>query len=386
MPDYFVRVYQRVNVGGSDGFSYTGNITVRDDDGNQDAIFNDIETAGSGEFNGDQEVVASSAAPFGVGETIRTRGLYRFENTGTGETFDVYELFSNSVGGFPTETYFTVPALPPAWMFDTGVTRTYTFINRDGTVPYSGVICFAAGTLITCDAGRQVPVEKLKAGDTVLTKDGRYSAVRWVGSRSYTGFAFKASPGLRPIRVRAGALGAGLPERDLIVSPQHRILVRSKIAERMFGVSDVLLPAKKLVGIEGIEIAQDIGEVEYFHILFDRHEVIYSNGALSESLFTGPEALKALAPRARAEVASLFPDICTPSFQADPAGYIPPRGKQVRRLIERHQKNGKSLFDVTAAAPCDGAERGTYDSAKVRPFKVPVRPDPFGAAQYRQAV
>ncbi len=98
----------------------------------------------------------------------------------------------------------------------------------------------------------------------------------------------------------AGALGPGHPARPLVVSPQHRILVRSAIAQRMFGSAEVLVAAKQLLSLDGIDVAQDLETVEYFHILFDRHEIVFAKGTETESLYTGPQALRGIAaPRER---------------------------------------------------------------------------------------
>src|SRR5690606_24870473 len=114
---------------------------------------------------------------------------------------------------------------------------------------------------------------------------------------------------LRPIRIRAGALGNGTPSSDLVLSPQHRVLVRSRIAQKMFGATEVLVAARQLLLLDGIDIATDLTEVEYFHMLFDRHEVVISNGALTESLYTGAQALQAVGKAARDEIFTLFPQL-----------------------------------------------------------------------------
>ena len=92
---------------------------------------------------------------------------------------------------------------------------------------------------------------------------------------------------LWPVRICVGALGNGLPERDLLVSRQHRMLVSSRIALRMFGQADVLIPAIRLTALPGIAIDTNVTEVEYFHILLANHEVVFAEGAATESLYTG---------------------------------------------------------------------------------------------------
>lgn len=203
--------------------------------------------------------------------------------------------------------------------------------------------CYTRGTMITTASG-PVAVETLKAHDLIYTCDNGYQPIRWIGSRGLSAALVSATPELRPIRIKAGALGAGTPETDLIVSPQHRVLVRSKIAQRMFGTDEVLIAAKQLLEVEGIDVAGDMEEVEYFHILFDRHEVIIANGAESESLYTGPEALKSVGQAARDEIFTIFPDLRDAAPDALPPSarnLIP--GRMGRKLATRHVKNHRAL-------------------------------------------
>lgn len=203
------------------------------------------------------------------------------------------------------------------------------------------IACFSSGTLIKTMQG-EVAIEDLRAGDRVLTMDAGYQPIRWIGGRKLDKIELSLNPKLKPIRIRADALGPGLPETDLLVSPQHRVLVRSAVAQRMFDAYEVLIPANKLLTLPGIDIEWDADEVEYFHMLFDAHQLVWSNGAVTESLFTGPEALKAVSPEAREEIATLFPEIVDPGFVPTPARPIPEKGKLMKALAQRLAKNGKS--------------------------------------------
>ncbi|WP_156127436.1 Hint domain-containing protein [Paracoccus sanguinis] len=198
-------------------------------------------------------------------------------------------------------------------------------------------ICFAAGTLVRTPTG-EVAVETLKVGDLVMTRDNGAQPVRWIDS---TRRALRRGSRLAPVRIRAGALGDNLPESDLLVSPQHRMLVRSAIAQRMFGTDEVLVAAKQLLQIDGIDIADDLDEVVYVHFIFDRHEIVYANGAESESLYTGPEALKTLSPQAREEILALFPDLAEDALP-EPARVLA-SGRLGRKLAVRHAQNDKPL-------------------------------------------
>lgn len=219
---------------------------------------------------------------------------------------------------------------------------TVAGLNTSSPTPFPGVPCFVAGTLIETLRG-EVLVEELKVGDPVRTMDCGYQAICWIGRRRLSRAELEANPQLFPIRIRAGALGAGKPYADLLVSPQHRVLVRSKIAERIFSKVEVLVPANKLVAIDGIDVEWEAQGVEYFHILFRTHQIVFSNRTPTESMLTGPEALKAVSLDARREIETLFPEITAPDFVPVSARLIPDNGKRMKELAQRHQKNKKPL-------------------------------------------
>lgn len=212
--------------------------------------------------------------------------------------------------------------------------------SQDLTFDTTNVTCFASGTLIRTPQG-EVEVQDLAQGDLVTTVDAGAQPVLWIGLRHLSAAALAAAPHLRPIRIPAGALGGGLPLRDLTVSPQHRVLVRSQIARRMFGQDEVLVAAKHLTGTGGITVVDDAAGVDYWHFMFDSHQVVYSEGATTESLFTGPEALKAVSAEGRREIMELLP-------QLQDATFAPARtlvgGRQGRSLAGRHRKNGTALY------------------------------------------
>lgn len=202
---------------------------------------------------------------------------------------------------------------------------------------FNFVTCFTTGALMSTPTG-QVPIEDLKEDDLLLTRDHGFQRIRWIGK------AQRAALGsFTPVRIEAGALGLGLPVRDLIVSPQHRLLVSSVIARRVAGSTEVLVPAKKLVGLPGINYAEDMITVTYYHVLLDRHEVIFAEGAPTESLLTGAMALQAIGTDALKEIQSLFPELLQSA--AHPARIIP-RGQQMRDLVARHAKNAKPLLEA----------------------------------------
>ena len=222
-----------------------------------------------------------------------------------------------------------------------GNTDTFTFPGDDSDLPIYEIPCFGRGTLLTKDDG-VIAVEDICVGDEIMTRDHGLQSVRWVGCKKIDQFILAANKNLRPIRISAGALGNNTPSQDLIVSPQHRVLVRSKIAQKIFGTNEILVAVKQLLQIDGIEIARDLDEIEYYHILFDQHEVVFSNGAETESLFTGSEALKSVGSEARAEIFTLFPELEAESYKATPARTLA-SGRTGRRLAVRHKQNSKVL-------------------------------------------
>lgn len=230
---------------------------------------------------------------------------------------------------------------------------TYTVRSGPGTTDNAHILyanmayCFARGTLIRTPRG-DVAVEDLVPGDLVCTHDHGDQPIRWIGTRKLGPDELAANEKLRPIRIDEGALGPGTPAKDLVVSPQHRVLVSSGIAQRMFGTNQVLVAATQLRSVKGINIAADLTEVEYFHLLCDQHEVVEANGALTEKLFLGAEALKAIGPAARDEIFALFPEIEAGGSELSPVREIV-QGGRARKLAERHVKNDKDMVSGSHA-------------------------------------
>ncbi len=176
---------------------------------------------------------------------------------------------------------------------------TLTFDNTN-------VACFARRTHIMTRNG-EVPIEELKVGDMVLTADHGYKPIRWIGSQ-----AVLASGKLAPIQISRGALGN---HRDLYVSQQHRMLLSGWWSELMFGEAEVLAASKSLVNDDTIWKVEG-GEVEYFHMLFDTHEIIFAEGIPSESYHPGEQGWDGLCDAARAEILGLFPQLAGGRFSA----------------------------------------------------------------------
>jgi hypothetical protein len=179
----------------------------------------------------------------------------------------------------------------------------------------------------------------------VLTLDRGYQTLRLALNRTVDAKNLRANPKLLPVRITAGAMGAGLPKRDLWVSRQHRMVVNSKISARMFDRATVLVAAIKLTEMPKIDVDEKPTQVTYFHLLFDNHEVVYAEGAPSESFFLGPETRKTVPAAAWEEITTLFPHVADLAFTPAPALTIPSNSLQ-KQLVRRHLKNSKALLST----------------------------------------
>lgn len=171
------------------------------------------------------------------------------------------------------------------------------------------IICFTPGARIATPKG-EVAVETLRAGDKVFTRDNGAQTLRWVGRRDLTPDEMRSAPSFQPILIRKGALGKALPERDMLVSPQHRMLITSDLAEVMFQEREVLIAAKHLTGLDGVDQVTTAA-VSYLHLMFDQHEVVLADGAWSESFQPGDHSLRGIGADQRNEVLTLFPELDT---------------------------------------------------------------------------
>ncbi|PKP85342.1 MAG: hypothetical protein CVT80_03130 [Alphaproteobacteria bacterium HGW-Alphaproteobacteria-2] len=201
-------------------------------------------------------------------------------------------------------------------------TGQIVFKNIEKIIP-----CFTPGTRIGTPSGEK-PVEDLRPGDRVITRDHGVQTVRWVGARTLSRTELALAPDLRAVRIRAGALGHGLPERDMLVSPNHRMLVMSERTRLFFDEAEVLVAAKHLADGDGIAQVETAG-VTYIHVMFDHHEVILADGAWSESFQPGDWSLRGLEREQRAELLDLFPELAE---TASRAGY-----RAARRSLKKHE-------------------------------------------------
>lgn len=253
------------------------------------------------------------------------------------------DYFIDSAG---EDGYFLVfpDGAPPA---NTVLTVGAPFSNADFE-PHADLMCFAASTQIDTPNGPR-PVETLRQGDLVETLDDGPQALRLTVKRHLDAAHLAANPAHRPVRIPAGALGQGLPNADLMVSPQHRMLIRSRAAKRLFGNTENLVAAKHLIGVNGIDIA-DVTDVTYVHLLCDAHQILRANGAASETLFACANTLNMLPKAQHQELLSIFPELA--NYHADT--HIPARpfltGKQGRKLSDIHNRKNRPLLEQPRAA------------------------------------
>ena len=191
----------------------------------------------------------------------------------------------------------------------------------------SGCPCFTPGTLIATRKGER-RVEDLQVGDRVITRDNGLQEIRWIGRRDLTEGDQKRGPHLKPVLIQQGALGDGLPERDFLVSPNHKILVANDKTTLHFDENEVLVAAKHLTGITGVDVVE-VDQTTYIHLLFDAHEVILSNGTWSESFQPQAETIAGVGNAQRQEILELFPELRDPESVE---GYA-----SARRALTRHE-------------------------------------------------
>lgn len=186
-------------------------------------------------------------------------------------------------------------------------------------VTINQVPCFVAGTMIATVDGA-VAVEAITPGDMVLTKDNGPQPVRWAGRRKVA-----AVGALAPIRIAPNTFGR---HGKLLVSPQHRVLVQDALAELLFGHSEVLVAAKDLVNDHSVRPLEG-GVVEYVHILFDEHQVIFSEGLATESFLPGPHTMRGFEHAAVEELRRIFPELDPETGLGFPVA--------ARRTLRRHE-------------------------------------------------
>jgi hypothetical protein len=261
------------------------------------------------------EVGSVSLSTVASGDTITISGLtYSYEYLGShlvrGDP-DQPAAYIRIVGPLPSGSTLSVgdtfaidltgePGDPDYPNLQNGNTKG-DVASLDTTTPiqFPGFVCFAKGTHIRTDTG-DVLVESLKVGDFIETFDhGLRPIVRVLHRRLIFN---QDNAQHRPIEFKPGSLGEGLPAATLCVSPQHRILVILEDKEK-------LVAAKGFLHRKGVRVKNGCKAVDYFHLIFDRHEIIFAEGVATESFLPGPLAMSALEEETHAELRSIFPEL-----------------------------------------------------------------------------
>ena len=289
-----------------------GNNVMLGDEGNDTII---LSGGGDTVFGGaDQDTIIVETQGAGIGSFI--------DGGEEGDDFDTLDL----TGAGPLRIVYDPdnPENGRVHFLDTDGNEVghLDFLNIENVIP-----CFTPGTMIATPRG-EVPVEELRAGDRVITRDNGIQEIRWIGEKALSGQELRLNTHLQPILVKAHSLGNGLPERDMLVSPNHRLLVANDRTQLYFDEHEVLVAAKHLVGGKGIHQIESIG-VSYIHFMCDRHEVVLSNGAWTESFQPGDYTLKGMGNAQRNEIFELFPDL---KSQEGLDGY-----QAARRTLKRHE-------------------------------------------------
>lgn len=262
-----------------------------------------------------------------------------YERTVTGDTFNIFGVFGSgpkyiiNLNGFNGATTFTVARGNDVAAGGDGEMSLadITAANPDA------VVCFVSGTMIDTRKG-SVPVETLKVGDEVLTLDHGFRPIRWIGRSQ----VHLSGPGatLQPVRFRKDCFGPGFPDRDVLVSPAHRLLLEGWRMEMLFAEPQVLVPAKFLVNGRTVVRETRSGPLDYWHFMFDRHEVVYSSGLPSESFHPATYGVSTLGRAAREELLRLFPGLAFPGR----GGELP---ATCRYSLKRYE--ARALRDLTVA-------------------------------------
>lgn len=214
----------------------------------------------------------------------------------TGETAEVLVLVEVDARGHAARV-FALPLVPLRPRTDY---RLVGIDTRGAARRFAEVACvsFTRGTHITMGSGLQKPIEELEVGDRVLTRDDGVQQVRWIGHSTV-----RATGDFAPVLIRAGTLNN---DHDLVVSPDHRLFVYQREDALGVGRSELLVKVRHLLNGETIT-RLDGGFVEYYQLLFDRHQIIYAEGIAAETLLVDTRTRAALPPEIDAKLAAVLP-------------------------------------------------------------------------------
>ena len=173
---------------------------------------------------------------------------------------------------------------------------------------FTGAVCYGAGTRLRTIQG-EIAIEDLGVGYLLWTSDAGYQTIVWIGKRTLSAAELAHKPHLRPIRVSAHALSHDQPERNFILSLQHRLCLSSNIVERITGELQALVSDKDLLELDGVDVVDTDAPVTYYYVMTPEHQLIMGHGCLGETLFTGLQALRMIPADSRRELHAMFPNM-----------------------------------------------------------------------------
>jgi len=313
----------------------------------------DGSVGGVGVYLNDGTLFTSGTISGGLGTTLAD--AVQFGPADSSMVVEPGAVFDGAIGGFAIGDVIDVTNLTPSQV-EGDVHGDTIAMGGSGTLDFTGIPsgdffhfasygptgtqitlsttpCYRRGTRILAERG-EVPIESLKMGDRVMTSSGIMRPIRWIGRRSYSGEAAWGNREVLPIRIGAGALGDGLPRRDLWVSPEHAMFIEG-----------LLIPASLLVNGASIVQEESVDEVTYLHLEFDSHTVIYAEGAAAES-FVDDES-RAMFDNA-ADYARLYPNAAR-----EPARFCAPRTEDGEALeaVRRRLAARAGFVPVMSAEP-----------------------------------
>ncbi|WP_170325718.1 Hint domain-containing protein [Ruegeria arenilitoris] len=264
-----------------------------------DVLLHTVHTTGPGNL-----VVQNTTEP-----AIVDGNMISFDG---GFTFQSYEYLGQGTRESSGESgeFIEVNGQIYAWDTNdpTGPMSTGNWKITEGDLNPDNPPCFVAGTLIETETGSRL-VEELTVGDKVCVSNGQTLPIIWIGKRTLSAQILHIQPKFRPVLIKRDALGKAQPDRDLYVSPQHRIVIEGWRAELLFGEPMVFSAAIHLVNDDTIRQVKADEPVTYFHIACERHTILTSHGLRSESLYLGDRVLNSFGREDVDELREIFPEL-----------------------------------------------------------------------------
>lgn len=248
--------------------------------------------------DGDPIIEMKSASVLGLISGQHVAGWY-FEQASRGGDNEVFFLPTD--GTIPVDTQLSENVMRQG--------QDFGAVAELDIVP--PVPCFVSGTQIMTKRGERA-VEELRVGDKVITRDDGLQPILWIGTRHYTREELSFDERIRPVRLAAGCLDHDRPERDLFVSRSHRLLLTDPGLRDYVSQAEALVPAKNIMHRAGVDDVRP-NSVTYHHLLFERHQLILSEGLWTESFHPGQFALQSYSHRQQRELLEIFPNFASPA-------------------------------------------------------------------------